>query len=296
LENFCNNGKLWVYDRENKQYRNQTPYNTAVQSHYYTFEDEKGNKNTDIEKGLSKIEGETGPIISKLNNREQITDKEKVILSVFIAFLMNRVPDFEKSVNVVNEHLVKQMIDLMFHDEEKAQSALDQYKRDTGKEFAGTAKDMVAFHKKGQYDIVTNRNLSLGLMLKLSVDIAIYFIQMEWLFLYAPDKKSFVTTDNPVAIVSMDDKQEDLIMGGGIIIQGTIKLVPLSQYICLVMFDRGNLIGYKNATREIVRKINIMIAMCTDRFLIGRDEALIRNLVNITKINQWERKGRFQIY
>lgn len=126
LKNFCNNGKLWVYDRENKQYRNQTPVNTAVQSHYYSFEDEKGDKNTDIEKGLSKIEGETGPIISKLNNREQITDKEKGILSVFIAFLMNRVPDFEKSVNVVNEHLVKQMIDLMFHDEEKTQSALDQ--------------------------------------------------------------------------------------------------------------------------------------------------------------------------
>ena len=31
----------------------------------------------------------------------------------------------------------------MFHDEEKTQSALDQYKRDTGKEFAGTAKDIV---------------------------------------------------------------------------------------------------------------------------------------------------------
>ena len=78
-----------------------------MQSHYYSFEDEKGNKNTDIECGLSKIEGETRPIISKLNNCEQITDKEKGILSVFIAFLMNRVPDFEKSVNVVNEHLVK---------------------------------------------------------------------------------------------------------------------------------------------------------------------------------------------
>lgn len=164
-----------------------------MQSHYYSFEDEKGDKNTDIEKGLSKIEGETGPIISKLNNREQITDKEKGILSVFIAFLMNRVPDFEKSVNVVNEHLVKQMIDLMFHDEEKHNQHWINNKRDTGKEFAGTAKD-----------IVTNRNLSLGLMLELSVDIAICFRQMEWLFLYAPDKKSFVTTDNPVALESPD--------------------------------------------------------------------------------------------
>lgn len=295
LENFCNNGKLWVYDREYKQYRIQTPVNTAVQSHYYSFEDEKGNKNKDIEYGLNQIEGETRPIISKLNNREQITDRERGVLSVFIAFLMNRVPDFEKSVNVANEHLVKQMINLMFHDEEKAQSALDQCKKDTGKEFAGTAKDMVESHKKGQYDIVTNRNLSLGLMLKLSVDIAIYFRQMEWIFLYAPDKKSFVTTDNPVVIVTMDDKQENLIMGGTII-QGTIKLVPLSQYICLVMLDRGNLVGYKDTEGEIVRKINIILAQNTDRFLIGRDEALIRNLVNTTKINQWERKGRFQIY
>lgn len=157
-------------------------------------------------------------------------------------------------------------------------------KRDTGKEFAGTAKD-----------IVTNRNLSLGLMLELSVDIAICFRQMEWLFLYAPDKKSFVTTDNPVALESPDLEPKNF-LGDSIVTPGAIKLVPLSQRICLIMFDRGNLIGYKNTTREIVRKINIMIAICADRFLIGRDEALVRNLVNTTKINQWERKGRFQIY
>lgn len=78
-----------------------------MQRHYYFFEPEKGNKKTDIECGLSKIEKKTRSIISKLNNYDQITDKEKGILSVFIEFLMNRVPDFERSVNVVNENLVK---------------------------------------------------------------------------------------------------------------------------------------------------------------------------------------------
>jgi hypothetical protein len=154
---------------------------------------------------------------------------------------------------------------------------------------------MVAFHKKGQCDIVTNRNLSLGLMLELSVDIAICFRQMEWLFLYAPDKKSFVTTDNPVALESPDLEPKSF-LGDSIVTPGAIKLVPLSQRICLIMFDRGELVRYRHATIERVRKINIILAQNTERFLIGRDEVLVRNLVNTTKINQWERKGRFQIY
>ncbi len=294
LENFCNDGQLWVFDRKNKQYRNQTPNNTALQAHYYSVEDKKGNKNTDIELFLSRIEGQAQPIISKINASEQISNKEKDILSIFIALLMNRVPDFEKSVNTVNEHLSKQKLNLMFSDEETTQSILYQDKRDTGKKATVTPKDLVEFHKNGLYDIITHRNLSLGMMLMLSIDIANYFRQMDWLFLNTPNRKSFVTTDNPIVLVSPDHEPESF-LGDSIITPGATKLVPLSQRICLIILDRGELVGYRYATIESVRKINIILAQNTDRFLIGRDEALVRNLVKTTKLDQYERQGRFRI-
>ena len=289
LENFCNDGQLWVFDRKNKQYRNQTPNNTALQTHYYSVEDKKGNKNTDIELFLSRIEGQAQPIISKINASEQISNKEKDILSIFIALLMNRVPDFEKSVNEVNEYLIKQMSNLMFSDEKTTQSILSQDERDTGKKPTVTAKDTVEFHKN-----CTHRNLSLGMMLELSMDLAKYFRQMDWLFLNTPDKKSFVTTDNPVVLVSPGHKQESF-LGDSIVTTGVTKLVPLSQRTCLIMLDRGELVGYRHATIESVRKINIILAQNTDQFLIGRDEALVRNLVKTTRLDQYERKSRFRI-
>ncbi len=44
LEGFCRDGFLSVYDREKGEYRRQTPKNTALQTHYYSLEDEHGRR------------------------------------------------------------------------------------------------------------------------------------------------------------------------------------------------------------------------------------------------------------
>ncbi len=50
LKNFTDvKGLLWVFDRDAKEYRQQTPKNIAVQRDYYAVKDEQGEKNFKIE-------------------------------------------------------------------------------------------------------------------------------------------------------------------------------------------------------------------------------------------------------
>src|SRR3972149_6577246 len=87
LEGFCRDDLLWVYDRDEKEYRQQTPQNTAVQKYYYSFENDNGERDAEVEGLLSLVETYTKPIIDKINNRESIDGNEKETLSIFIGFL-----------------------------------------------------------------------------------------------------------------------------------------------------------------------------------------------------------------
>jgi hypothetical protein len=61
------------------------------------------------------------------------------------------------------------------------------------------------------------------------------------------------------------------------------------------MFDRGDTMSHADGKIEDVRKINHELTVNTDRFLVGRDHALLANLAKRTRLAEWERKGRISI-
>ncbi len=160
LEGFCKGDKLWVFDRAIKEFRQQTSVNTAVKTNYYSIKEKDGEKRQEIEVMLSKIESPAKQVIDKLLAREVLTADDKQILSIFMAFMMNRVPDFEKSVNFVEKHIIQLMADMMFSDEKQVQSIMEEFERTTGEKLDTSAKKLVDFHKRKQYEIIINRNLS----------------------------------------------------------------------------------------------------------------------------------------
>jgi hypothetical protein len=297
LEKFSRNNILFVFDRELNKYRKQTPINTAVEKHYYTLEDGEGKKNTEIETFLSQIEGKTKPIIEKLEIGENISEKEKGVLSIFVSFLMNRVPDFEKAENDLHKKIIQMMSDMMFCDEKRTKSVMDQYERDTGKKLGVSPKVLVDFHKNVPHEYKIHRNLSLEAMCKTSFDTAHYLRQMDWVLFHAPHETSFITTDNPFVLIPPMNYTPEYIQehGIGIVTRGTKKIVPLTQNLCLVMRDHGKSTEHRNINRELVRNINIHISYVADRFVIGRDKALVENMVKTTRLDQWKYKGRLKV-
>lgn len=248
LEGFCRNNLLWVFDRDSKEFRQQTPVNTALQKYYYSFENDDGEKTADIEDLLSLVEGHTKPIIDKVNDEKLISDTEKETLSIFIGFLHSRVPSFEEYFNNQHERIVRHLSKIIFSNQKKTEKMLKQYEQETGKKTNVTAKELSDFAISDRYDIEVHRNESLKMMCSLSTKLANYFRQMDWLFLYAPMKSSFVTTDDPFTLVP----PSALASKGfyGIATRGTQKFVPISQRVCLVMFDRGEAIGKRGRNKK----------------------------------------------
>lgn len=284
LEGFCRNELLWVYDRENKEIRQQTPVNTAVQKYYYSFEDDEGERDADVEGLLSLIETYTKPIIYKLNKRELIDNSEKETLSIFVGFLYGRVPRFERNYNDNKERILRHLNKVIFANEQVTEQTIKRYERDTGKKIDISAKELSEFAlDDDRYTIEIHRNESLKMMLNLCKKLPIYFIQMDWLFLFAPKNASFITTDDPFILTPPQRLPDNTPYG--IATKGTQKHVPLSQHVCLVMFDRGDKIDTREATRDEVRGINRNSTSKCDRFVIGRDKALVSSLIKSVGLN-----------
>lgn len=283
LKYFSKEDLLWIYDREQNVFRQQTAMNTAVKKHYYAIEQEDGEKNLELEKHFSEIEGKAKLIIDKLISKQQISDEEKIILSVFLAYMNFRVPDFEKSVNKLHEHILRKANALMFANEERAQQTIDQYKADTGDDSEMNAAELVEFQKSGKYEIEIHRNASLEMMVGITGEIAKYFSLMDWGVYHAKNETSFITTDHPFMIAPPSDYTPNF-YGYGVLTPGTKKVFSLSPQACLVLHDRGDKIVHLPMNKRDVRQINLMLTSRADRFVIARDEAHIRNLVKTTKL------------
>ena len=107
IEGFCHSGRIWVYDRQADKYRHQTPQNTGVIGHYYSIAGPDGEKDTELEGVLAQVESAAKPIITKVTERQEISEQEKADLAHFVAWLYARVPDFQKTY----EHAPRRSLD-----------------------------------------------------------------------------------------------------------------------------------------------------------------------------------------
>lgn len=295
LEGFCDkNGKLSVYDREKKEYREQqSPTNTAVQSHYYRFIGKDGSTNTDIEKFFSRIETETKPIIKKINEGQKITESEKEGLSIFISFQKTRVPVFKETHDETMKIFYKTL--LAYAPKPILSKAIASVEGKTGQKVNLTCDEITKEiqHFDERYEIKLPSGNHFDVMLKSAIGIGEHLLQMNWEFIYAPLKKSFITSDNPFSLIP--PMNHNTFRGVGIITPGAVKLIPLSAKVCLIIFDKGNRMNYLSATPEKVRSINKYITIGCDRLLIGESLSLLKSLVEATKIYNIKETARINV-
>ena len=183
--------------------------------------------------------------------------------------------------------------DLTFSEPARACASLDRYAAETGRASDVTAEELAKFHQSGNWAVTINRHVSLRLMIGMSIEMAKYFCKMNWLAIHCPEKKSFVTTDNPFVLTRPNNHLE--FYGTGIITKGAIKMIPLSKSACLLMADHGSLLKHRSISPDHTRAVNILITLAADRLVVGRDYALVKNLVSKTRLTEWQRAGRIPI-
>ena len=287
LKGFSQDGKLWTYDRKLKKYGLRTPTNVAVKKDYYTFITDEDTKDTEIETVLALYESQAKAVIKKVDNGKNLSIEDIHKIGLFIAFLMVRVPKFENQFNKSYNEGVRHVAGLKLSTPEQVEAMMSQHPEDFRNKPDIPIEKIVKIFRENRYKIEVHRNASLKAMLKLSIKFANVFIQMDWLFLHALQKESYVTSDRPFILGPPPNwKSQGLLQGVDMAIRGARKIVPISQKTCLIMYDRGTQCKIGRASREDVRNINMTIAANCDRFLFARDESLLRNMVQMTQIDQ----------
>lgn len=292
LQDFTRDGWLWIFDRPRAEFRRQRPRQVAVIGRYYEVDTVRGERQPDIERLLSQLEAETRPLIQKVDGGELLTDDEKVSMSLFAASMYSRVPHFRREYDELSAELTRRTTEIALGDPDRAAAVLDRMRRDTGMELDVDPRRLSEFVTQGEYDIVFPPEHSIQMMLEIMLDLAQLFVQMNWSFYHPPSTSSFVTTDSPFILIPPRQESRGL-FGVGMITPGAIKILPLSQTTCLLMGDHGSYMGHSKLNREQTRAVNLEVVARAYELVVARDEPLIRNLVEKTRLEEAAPTKRF---
>ena len=262
-----------------------------MQAQYYSFQDETGEVETGIESALAEIEGQASPILEKLSARMPLDWKERQILSIFLALFRVRTTDFEKELGELTDTMYKQVNRIAFGTEETTEAMLAEIESETGEAVQISPEEIMEVVREGRYEVQTERLHSLGLMFPLAEDLAKELFPMDRLVVFSPPDSSFITIDNPFTVVPPLDRIPH--RGVGISTHGAQKQIPLSQDVCLVLLDRGGRGFFLDIDKSQVRQINHNAATNCDRFVIARDEPLLRSVVGVTGTNKSKRRRKW---
>jgi hypothetical protein len=290
LEGFTRDGFVWLFDRERNEYRRQQPLNTAVIKNFYVFENTKGEKDYSLESFFSQIEGDAKVTIQKLEARDQISPDLRHNLAAFIALLMVRSPKFDKISNEVADAAAKRIIRHMVPTVEAAGDFVRRYSEETGEQRISAESMFKFIHEEGQFKVEMPRNTVITAMLdqvqRVSFDVAM----MDWLVVHAHPKTAFITTDEPIGYMVPDELRLTNEPVLGLVSQAISKFVPLSQSVGLILGKFGGGFAHIGIDRESVRGFNQIVAIESDRYVIGRDKELVKSVVKRSKVDV-ERPG-----
>lgn len=296
LDGFGRGGMLAVYDRTLNEMRVQKPEGTGVIGHFYTLEDDHGRKRFELEQALSEVEDKAAPIIKKLANKGELTADERSDMAIFVALGMCRTPDLIDSIKQMNGHMVKHMTKLMFCSVERAKEILrnGHDAPATEEELEKQAKELVDFVERDQYEVETHHGWALGMSMEMFTTIAPILSGRDWLLVHRDnDKGSFVTSDAPLVLTTTEPR-ENQFWGIGFANADALVLFPLTESCALLIFGEGGGLVHRTVGQGQIRHLNLMVADRCQRFVIGRDVALVKSLVEHLNLGkkQWMPKMR----
>lgn len=297
LENFSNDGLVSVYDRESDEVRRQQPVNTGVIGHFYTMEDDQGRRRFELEQLLGEYEGKSKPVIDKLAAREEINEDERSDLAIFVAFAAMRTPDVVDSLKAFNNGLITKIMKSMYSDADEVAARLrddSEYADKSQEALLDEARSMVELAQTGALEVTTQHRWAVGMAIKMAFEVAPIFAGRDWVVLHRDnERKSFITTDAPVRLTTTA-KRESNFWGVGYGNADAVVFFPLKASCTLALLGESGDFRHMEIGTEKIRDLNMAMASKCQRFLIGRDDALVRSLAAATGLatTEWQPKMR----
>lgn len=286
---------FYLYDRDDRVVRTQTPRNTAVKARYYTVLNKAGQQSTHVEDGLARIEGLALPVLRKLERRDAINIEERQTFALFVGLLGCRVPQFERGIRETTDELGKKITARAF----PSVASVMREMRCQGYSEAEVQASAAEIHRiisDGDYDVRRSKESVVRHMLETARDEGWMFWQMNWLVVHAPPRSSFITTDAPFMLLPPSGwKPAFPHLGVGLLTPGAQKVIPLSQAAALVMLDHGDGLAHVEVSTSYVREANLNLAARCERFIIGRDKVLVEAIAAKLSLIPRQRRKLFRV-
>ena len=289
LDYFSDNVLLYIYDRNKKEYRSQPPKRTAGEKAYYVFTDKGGEKNAELEKMFSVIEGAASSIIRDIvSGKNELSFEKKTELALFIAALYLRVPESLKRSEDMGKQMVKEVMSRTVMFEQYFQKTMDEIEKKEGKKIsADMRKDIQATFRDKKYEVVFPKGYVLGTVLSNLMEIYKVMVQMEWIVIRAPKNKAFISSDHPA--FTFNPKPEGY-WGSGIGLLAlnceTIAILTPKAAIYLSQKHNPESVRFINGSSELIDNFNFRAAIVSSRFVISHCEALLCKWVERTKLSE----------
>ncbi len=297
LDGFSRDGLLSVYDRQKHEFRIQTPQNTGAITHYYTFTDAEGRRRFDLEHLMCEYESKAAQIIRKLSDKQRLTSEERSDMAIFVAIMGFRTPDQIESLKAANGQMIKRVSQMIFGSEKLAKIAVRQYPKNsdlTETEIEQQAKQLREFVERDQYTVETDHQWALGMSMNMFAKVAEILVQRNWVVMHRDsEKRSFITSDAPLVLTLMQPKPNSF-YGVGYASSDAMIVFPLTQATVLVMYGFDGTFTHGVMTEANMKDTNRLIADRCQRFVMGRDEKLVRSLVEHVQLakTSWQPKIR----
>jgi hypothetical protein len=279
LRNFCSaKGQLYVYER-GKLPRTSVPKQEAHIRDLYTFEDE-GGKKFEIEKALSKYEGDAAPVIQGILDRTEnrshrhLTDSETDILRYLVALMFVRVPAGRKLDEQYIEPAVRKLLEGAAHDSRQFAELLKDVPEDENlsvEERALLIEDVRLGILNGYYNEPPAPGFRLQAMLHVAGMIAIELQGYSCLIVLAPKHEPFITGDTPVCTATEIDGKTQL--GTAFADKNTAIWLPISTKVCL-LWRRREEPGFGKLPSRGVRIVKRTTMRFAERFVYSNEYSL----------------------
>jgi len=238
-------GRLWVFDKATGKAFWSSPRNIAKEEGFYRRQDER-----DLA-GL--VESPVGPVLRKVSNREAIDLRERLLLAVFMAVQLTRVPRFRDDAwrhlpEVMSATFAKWIHRIRRSGESSGETAeaaeqVRELERVWEEYAASPPQDVVDFVRSPW---PTRRRIAM-------------FWNMPWCFACTTGANYYVSTDNPVFLF------ESYGLGSP---KSEISF-PISKSVALMGSKRLRAVdcSYVDVPDSIVREVNARLVSTATRFV-----------------------------
>jgi len=238
--------KVWVFDRDKFETRENNIGDVAHQRDFYRLDVEAGNDPFFLEKMLGDLEGNARIGIKHILDHNTLPSDEYLdYLINFIALMAVRGPVHRNRMNDFQEQVMKKVLSLTVSTKEIWDKEMAKAKAN-GYEIANESyEDMRDFIRNDKFKIIQDRTQAVSIMLDTASTAVDLLAQRNWCIVNSDKNSSFICSDNPVGLSWI--KQPKIWRSPGFGLINTMVTIPLSPTTAL----RGTFEEFQSPTMTL---------------------------------------------